>query len=121
MPRHKGSGKFGPVRSLRLPFELDEWFEQRLREDAARSASDILLEALHGGLRLQAGYMTRQRDALEALIGANDAICYESYTRALADSFGTGYVKHLEAWLIADGIAPFDRAESIAMESSLSA
>jgi len=112
MPRPKGSGKLGPVRSLRLPFELDEWFEQRLRDDAARPASDILLDAVHGGLRLQRGYMVRQHLALSAFAAANDRVRYESYVRALADSFGSTYVKHLEAWLVADGILPFESRAS---------
>ena len=119
MSRPRGSGKFGPVRSLRLPLELDEWFEQRLRDDAARSASDILLEAVHGGLRLEAGYMKRQHRALAALIKANDRASYDSYIRALADSFGSGYVKHLEAWLLADEILPFEAARCIVAESSV--
>lgn len=117
MSRPKGSGKFGPVRSLRLPRELDEWYEQRLRDDANRSASDILLEAVHGGLRLQTGYMNRQHGALRALVAANDRPGYESYVSALADSFGTAYVRHLEAWLAAEGIAPLDGAVSMAGES----
>jgi hypothetical protein len=103
MSRPKGSGKFGSVRSLRLPVELDRWFEVRLREEAQRPASDILLEAVHGGLRLQPGYMRRHRDALAALIAEEDAVRYESYVSALADSFGTAYVKHVEAWLAAGG------------------
>lgn len=104
MSRTKGSGKYGPVRSLRLPLELDEWFERRLRDDAARSASDILLEAVHGGLRLQKGYMLRQYRALAEFVAADDRPGYESYARALADAFGNGHVSHLEAWLQADGI-----------------
>lgn len=108
MSRPKGSGKLGPVRSLRLPLELDEWFEQRLRDDAARSASDILLDAVHGGLRLQPGYMGRQHLALSAFAAANDRVRYESYVGALADSFGSAYVKHLEAWLVDDGLLPFE-------------
>jgi hypothetical protein len=107
MPRAKGSGKFGPVRSLRLPLELDRWFERRLREDAVRPASDILLEAVHGGLRLQSGYMRRQYDSLAALVAANDLRRYETYIRALDDAFGSGYVKHLETWLHSDGVLPF--------------
>jgi len=106
VPRPKGSGRLGPVRSLRLPLELDAWFEQRLRDDFARPASDILLEAVHGGLRLEAGYMRRQHAALAALASVGDDAGYESYVRALADSFGGAYVKHLEAWLLADGIRP---------------
>jgi hypothetical protein len=112
MSRPKGSGKLGPVRSLRLPFELDEWFEERLRDEAARPASEILLDAVHGGLRLQPGYMGRQHLALSALAVANDLVRYESYVRALADSFGSTYVKHLEAWLAADGILPFESRAS---------
>jgi len=108
MPRAKGSGKLGPVRSLRLPLELDGWFEQRLRDDGARPASDILLEAVHGGLRLQPGYMIRQHRALGELVRAGERIRYDSYVRALADSFGSAYVNHLEAWLFADGTLPFD-------------
>lgn len=112
MSRPKGSGKLGPVRSLRLPLELDEWFEQRLRDEAARPASDILLDAVHGGLRLQPGYMLRQHLVLSAFVAAHDRIRYESYVRALADSFGSTYVKHLEAWLVADGILPFESRAS---------
>lgn len=112
MPRPKGSGKLGPVRSLRLPLELDDWFEQRLRDDGARPASDILLEAVHGGLRLQPGYMTRQHRALGELIRAGDRVRYDSYVRALADSFGSAYVNHVEAWLFADGTLPFDTGTS---------
>jgi hypothetical protein len=108
MPRLKGSGKLGAVRSLRLPLELDEWFERRLREDAGRSASDVLLEAVHGGLRLQPGYMWRQRVTLTSLVAAGERKLYDSYLCALADSFGSAYVKHIEAWLLADGVLPFD-------------
>jgi hypothetical protein len=118
MARPKGSGRFGPVRSLRLPLELDEWFEERLRHDASRAASDILLEAVHGGLRLQAGYMSRQRRALGAMAIANDRARYESYARALADSFGSAYVRHLEAWLLADGIRPFEPREATSIEAN---
>ncbi len=118
MARPKGSGRFGPVRSLRLPLEIDEWFEQRLRDDAARSASDILLEAVHGGLRLQAGYMSRQYRTVASLVLANDRARYDSYMRALADSFGSAYVRHLEAWLRADGILPFERRGSPSLAAS---
>lgn len=118
MSRPKGSGKFGAVRSLRLPLELDRWFERRLREDATRPASDILLEAVHGGLRLRSGYMTSQYRALASFVSANDRTRYGSYVRALADSFGSAYVKHLEAWLLADGFPPFDRAASTAIETA---
>ncbi len=110
MPRLKGSAKLGQVRSLRLPLELDEWFERRLREDARRSASDVLLEAVHGGLRLQPGYMWRQRVTLTSLAAAGERKLYDSYLGALADTFGSAYVKHIEAWLQADGILPFDTA-----------
>lgn len=113
MSRPKGSGKLGPVRSLRLPIELDQWFEQRLRDDVARSASDILLEAVHGGLRLQSGYMNRHRRALGAFVVACDRLGYDSYMRALTDSFGIAYVKHVEAWLAADGVLPLEIARTM--------
>jgi hypothetical protein len=110
MPRPKGSATLGPVRSLRLPLDLDRWFEQRLRDESARPASDILLEAVHGGLRLRSGYMNRHRQAMAAFVAASDRSGYESYVRALTDSFGIPYVKHLEAWLLADGVLPLDSA-----------
>jgi hypothetical protein len=113
MSRPKGSGHLGSVRSLRLPRDLDQWFEQRLRDEASRSASEILLEAIHGGLRLQPGYMRRQRIALATFARARDRAAYESYVRALADSFGIGYVKHVEAWLAAEGILPPSRDTAI--------
>jgi hypothetical protein len=103
MPRRKGSGRLGPVRSLRLPADLDRWFEVRLRSEPRRPASDILIEAVHGGLRLRPGYMRRHYLTLAAFVCANDFERYQSYLRALADSFGDSYVQHIEAWLNADG------------------
>jgi hypothetical protein len=108
MARPRGSGKFGPVRSLRLPHDLDRWFEERLCAEPDRAASEMLLEAIHGGLRLQPGYMRRQRIALAELIAARNRAGYESYRRALADSFGNVYLQHVEAWLAADGVLPPD-------------
>ncbi len=87
MPRPKRSAKLGQVRSLRLPLELDERFERRLRADASRCASDVLLEAVHGGLRLQPGYMWRQRVTLTSLLTAGEWKLYESYLAALGDTF----------------------------------
>ncbi len=110
MSRPKGSGKFGPVRSLRLPRDLDEWLEQRLRDEADRSASDILLQAVHSGLRLRRGYMQRQRATLEALSRERDFPAYEAYLRALEDAFGRAYADHIEAWLVADEIEPLRSA-----------
>lgn len=120
MPRPKGSGQFGPVRSLRLPHDLDQWFEQRMREEAERPASDILLQAVHGGLRLRSGYMRRQRMTLASLAASQDSVRYESYLRALADSFGSGYVSHMEAWLVADGVSLPDAPMPSATTSSRS-
>ncbi len=87
MPRPERSAKLGQVRSLRLPLELDERFERRLRADASRCASDVLLEAVHGGLRLQPGYMWRQRVTLTSLLTAGEWKLYESYLAALGDTF----------------------------------
>ncbi len=101
------------MRSLRLPRDLDEWFERRLRDQANRSASDILLQAVHGGLRLRPGYMQRHRCTMAALALSRDHAGYESYARALADSFGRLYVSHIEAWLLTDGIAVPPEASSL--------
>lgn len=99
MPRVKGSGLLGVVRSLRLPLALDEWFEKRLCQEPQRSASDMLLELVHGGLRLRRGYMERHRAELEAYGARNDAQGYGDYRRALEQTFGLTYVEHLERWL----------------------
>jgi hypothetical protein len=68
-----------------------------------RSASDLLVELVHGGLRLRDGYMSIHRYALEARIAAPQA--YAEYRACLNDTFGPEYVEHLERWLEADGIA----------------
>ncbi len=120
MPRPKGSAKLGQVRSLRLPLELDEWFERRLREDVRRCASDVLLEAVHGGLRLQPGYMWRQRVTLTSLAAAGEWNLYDSYLGALGDTFGSAYVKHIVAWLQADGILPSTTPERASLPASSS-
>ncbi|MDP9024970.1 MAG: hypothetical protein M3N13_06345 [Candidatus Eremiobacteraeota bacterium] len=99
MPRIKGSGALGPVRSLRLPRSIDRWFEERLRDDPQRPASDVLLILLHGGLRLQRGYMARQRAEIGRLIDSGDRIRLETYMQALRDSFSDEYVAHLEDWV----------------------
>lgn len=102
MPRIKGSGVMGPVRSLRLPRDLDMWFETRLREYPDRSASGLLLEVFHGGLRLDRGYMQRHRQAVEALLRAHDIAGHATYRRALVDTFGLAYVEHIEKWIEAE-------------------
>lgn len=105
MPRLRGSGKLGTVRSLRLPLPLDRWFEQRLCEERDRSASDLLVEAVHGGLRLRPGYMIRHRRTLEQQIRNGDRTLYETYVAALDDAFGEAYIQHIQAWLRADGVS----------------
>ncbi len=87
---------------MRLPVALDDWFEARMRAHPQRSASDLLVELIHGGLRLRDGYMSIHRYALETRIGTPAA--YAEYRACLHDSFGTEYVEHLERWLEADGI-----------------
>jgi len=79
----------GPTRSTRLPQALDEWFAERLERHQERSPSEMLVQLIHGGLRLREGYMAIHRRALEDL---------------LDDTFGPDYVAHLERWLAADGI-----------------
>ena len=103
MGRGRGSGQSGPTRSLRLPLPLDAWFEERLMRENHRSVSDILVELVHGGLRLRHGYMAIHRRALEERLGADPA-GYATYRACLLDSFGAQYVEHIERWLEADGV-----------------
>ncbi len=102
MARTRGSGTMGPVRSTRLPVPLDEWLEARLMLHTHKSASEVLVELIHGGLRLREGYMAVHRRSIETL--AHDASAAHSYLRALEDTFGAEYIKHLWKWLAADGI-----------------
>ncbi len=102
MARPRGNST-GPTRSLRLPVALDDWFEARMRAHPHRSASDLLVELIHGGLRLRDAYMSIHRYALEARVGAPAA--YAEYRTCLCDSFGPEYVEHLERWLDAEGVA----------------
>ena len=90
------------TRSMRLPVALDEWFESRMRAHPHRSASDLLVELVHGGLRLRDGYMSIHRYALEERSAAPAA--YAEYRLCLSDTFGPDYVEHLERWLEADGV-----------------
>jgi hypothetical protein len=83
---------------------LDRWLDERLALESMRSSSDVLVELVHGGLRLRNGYMAIHRRTLERLIQRNDAGAYDGYKRCLFDTFGQEYIEHLEAWLHADGI-----------------
>lgn len=102
MGRVKGSGKFGVTRSTRLPAALDAWLEERIARDGNRSVSDILIELIHGGLRLREGYMAIHRRILEQ--HRDDAPTFATYRACLLDTFGHEYVEHLERWLEADGV-----------------
>jgi hypothetical protein len=102
MPRPRGVST-GATRSMRLPIALDEWLESRMKAHPHRSASDLLVELVHGGLRLRDGYMSIHRYALEARVATPAA--YAEYRLALNDTFGAEYVEHLERWLEADGVA----------------
>ncbi len=104
MGRIKGSGAVGPTRSTRLPHALDTWFEERLKRTPERSSSEVLVELVHGGLRLREGYMAVHRRVLEHYIVSNQTEVYAVYTRCLLDTFGKSYVDHLENWLAADGL-----------------
>ena len=104
MGRIKGSGAAGPTRSTRLPHALDAWFEERLARTPERSASDILVELVHGGLRLREGYMAVHRRVLEHYIVSDQTDVYAIYGRCLIDTFGMTYFDHLEKWLAADGL-----------------
>ena len=102
MPRLKGSGSLGPVRSLRLPNAIDHWFEERLRDDPCRPASDVLLVLIHGGLRLRPGYMERQRSEILRLIGEDDQVGLDAYFMALHNTFNDAYVNHLKQWILGE-------------------
>ena len=65
----------------------------------------MLVELIHGGLRLRPGYMAIHRRSLERFIVEGDAVGYRLYVAALLDTFGRLYVDHLERWLLADGFA----------------
>lgn len=111
MARPRGNST-GPTRSMRLPLALDEWFETRMRAHPQRSASDLLVELVHGGLRLRDGYMSIHRYALEAR--AADRAAYGEYRACLNDTFGPQYVEHLERWLEAEGVRPDGAATLVA-------
>lgn len=102
MPRVKGTGRYGPTRSTRLPLALDRWFEERLEFHPASSPSELLIALIHGGLRLREGYMQVHRRTLERHLIAGRGDLYDSYLGCLLDTFGPDYVRHLERWLAAD-------------------
>ncbi len=108
MGRVRGSGEAGQTRSTRLPRALDEWFTERLERHSERSASELLVQLIHGGLRLREGYMAIHRHALEERGGPGTTSAeYAEYARCLADTFGREYVAHLERWLEADRVRSF--------------
>jgi len=96
----------GATRSVRLPRALDAWFLERLERHPERSPSEMLVQLVHGGLRLREGYMAVHRRVLEHYIVTGQAEVYAVYTRCLLDTFGKSYVDHLEHWLAADGLVP---------------
>jgi hypothetical protein len=108
----------GPTRSTRLPQALDEWFVERLERHSERSPSEVLVQLLHGGLRLREGYMAIHRRVLEDLIAAGSREPYVNYTRCLNDTFGPEYVAHLERWLTADGVRFDDVASNGAVAAA---
>lgn len=103
----------GPTRSMRLPRALDEWFAERLDRHSERSPSELLVQLVHGGLRLREGYMAIHRRVLEQHRLSGDADTYEAYVQCLTDTFGREYVTHLENWLAAERVvAPVVAAEN---------
>ncbi|GAC1502080.1 MAG: hypothetical protein NVS1B14_06720 [Vulcanimicrobiaceae bacterium] len=77
-------------------------------ERREQSASEVLLELVHGGLRLRHGYMRIHRKQVEKLIFAGEGSAQKAYLQALVDTFGQAYVEHLCRWLEADGILLVD-------------
>ncbi len=94
----------GPTRSARLPQALDEWFVERLGRHQERSPSELLVQLIHGGLRLREGYMAIHRRVLEQHASSGEPEAYAAYLQCLADTFGSDYVSHLEDWLVADHV-----------------
>ena len=92
----------GPTRSTRLPRALDDWFVERLARYSERSPSEMLVQLIHGGLRLREGYMAIHRRALEQHRSAGEGDGYAAYVDCLTDTFGAEYVAHLETWLASD-------------------
>jgi len=92
----------GPTRSMRLPRALDEWLEERLERHPERSPSAILVQLVHGGLRLREGYMEIHRRVLEQHISSGETESYAAYVRCLTDTFGAQYVTHLSDWIAAE-------------------
>jgi hypothetical protein len=87
---------------MRLPRALDEWFTERLERHPERSASEFLVQLIHGGLRLREGYMAIHRRVLEQHLVSAETELYAAYVRCLTDTFGTEYVAHLENWLASE-------------------
>lgn len=90
---------------MRLPRALDAWFVERLERHMERSPSELLVQLVHGGLRLREGYMAIHRRTLEQYVVAGELEEYAVYRRALSDTFGSDYVTHLENWLAAERVA----------------
>jgi hypothetical protein len=63
MGRIAGSGAVGKTRS---PRALDEWFTERLERHPEQSATELLVQLIHGGLRLREGYMAIHRRLLRS-------------------------------------------------------
>lgn len=114
MARTRGSGTMGPTRSVRLPRALDEWFAERLDRHRERSSSEILVQLVHGGLRLREGYMAIHRRALEYLIASGNAAAYAAYVQCLTDTFSAEYVAHLERWLESENVTGPDQLTALA-------
>jgi hypothetical protein len=106
MARARGSGSMGPTRSMRLPQALDEWFTERLERHSERSPSAILVQLIHGGLRLREGYMEIHRRVLEQHMDSAEPEAFAAaYIQCLTDTFGPEYVAHLKEWLAAERVA----------------
>jgi hypothetical protein len=107
---------------MRLPRALDEWFTERLARHAERSPSELLVQLVHGGLRLREGYMAIHHRVLEGHIVAGETESYAAYVRCLTDTFGTEYVAHLETWLKSElgsaAAARIGRTDAVATRSA---
>ena len=89
---------------MRLPRALDEWLTERLERHPERSPSAILVQLIHGGLRLREGYMEIHRRVLEEHISTGATDTYAAYVACLTDTFGPDYVAHLSDWIAAERV-----------------
>jgi hypothetical protein len=113
VPRLRGSGSHGSVRALRLPHELDQWFESRLNASAVSGASALLSALVACARSLRSDHRERQRRSLGRLRLSRDRNGYMAYLQALDDTFGPEFLSE-----IADELVDNDSSHENTKENS---